>query len=153
MPRNPWKETSHKSHELRLLASPLRNFRRELQENPVQIYLGKIQHHPTSRVLLLPPPGWLLVCCVRQTRHCRRFHDQPDFDARLGLDGPGGMNVRGGPGLGDPPGLDARPGFPTLTCIMNFGASIHRMASLTFTALLKFEITAAGPSFEPHGND
>lgn len=112
MPRNPWKETSHKSHELQLLASPLRIFRRELQENPVQIYLGKIQHHPTSRVLLLPPPGWLLVCCVRQRRHCRRFHDQPDFDARLELDGPGGMNVRGGPGLGGPPGLDARPGFP-----------------------------------------
>ncbi len=81
---------------------------RFFQESSVQIYPGEIQHHPTSRTLLLSPPGWLLDCCVRWARCVHRFDDQPGFGARLGLDGPGSLDVP--PGLAGLHGVDVRFG-------------------------------------------
>lgn len=87
-----------------------------IQGSPVQINLDKIQHRTTSRSLRLPAPRSLSYYCVYRTTFVRRFDDQPDFGARLGLVCLEGRGVRGGPGLhvlpgeGGPPRLEATLG-------------------------------------------
>ncbi len=106
IPESPSENTSHGSHKMQYLESWLHRF---LQESSVQIYPGEIQHHLTSRILLLSPPGLLLDCCVRWARCVRRFDDQPGFGACLDLDGPGSLDVP--PGLAGLHGVDVRFGF------------------------------------------